>query len=529
MKNPFDRAPLRVGTRIGRYELTGCLGAGGMGTVYEAVHVDLRVVVALKLPHPEYAANPVLRGRLAREARAASQIHHANVARVFDLGYSNGTPYLVMERLDGEDLRMLLQREGALGVRRAADLMLPVLAGVHAAHSVGVLHRDLTPGNLFLARSDDGSMALKVIDFGFTKIVDALPDETELSASSLAFGTPRFMSPEHILDPRHIDAKSDQFALGAILYLCVTGRVPFEGQGAAATMALVASGTFTRPREIVPTLPAAFDEAICRALSHWRDDRFPSIVEFGIELMPFASNAVRAPLRRAFGSSSTARTLRMDGYARIPAPPNPTRTSTRTLDAPPIEVNARQLAPEASGVHSTARITAAVVTAVAFLCFALAGALAWRRWPASACVPVTTAPRRSLAQTAATPPSSPAQRVTHAAGDRPQLRAAREELPIARPASHYTLPRPLEPRPGASCVAKSPPFPVTPGMELRVNGRLVEVLLHRKPRSVPPDATRFEPCNGGRRCTAAPSLRAVGFFVGRNELTAAPPALPARP
>jgi serine/threonine-protein kinase len=208
---------LEPGETFGRYRIVRKLGAGGMGSVYEAEHQELGRRVALKMLHRDLTHTPEVVARFLREARATAKVRHPHVVDVQDVGSEGGAPFLVMEYLDGEDLASLLVREGRLAVERATDLLLPVLAGVDAAHQAGIVHRDLKPENIFLLRAPGGELHPKVLDFGIAKVLDPAGSLTLTRTASL-LGTPYYMSPEQARGARDVDGRTDQYALGVILY-----------------------------------------------------------------------------------------------------------------------------------------------------------------------------------------------------------------------------------------------------------------------------------------------------------------------
>ncbi|MFO0625529.1 MAG: serine/threonine-protein kinase [Polyangiales bacterium] len=244
---------LRDGAQLGRYRVLRRIGSGGMATVYEAEHGDLEKRVALKTLHPALTLDPEARARFLREGRAAARIRHPNVVEVFDVGQEGDTLYLVMEHLAGEDLGTLLGREGSLGVERLVDLLLPVIAAVMTAHEAGVVHRDLKPENIFLARARNGTTVPKVLDFGISKLsgVGAGP---RLTGSAAMLGTPVYMSPEQARSG-HVDARSDQYALGVILYECATGVLPFQAPELYPCSTPSCRATTARPVRCAPTCP----------------------------------------------------------------------------------------------------------------------------------------------------------------------------------------------------------------------------------------------------------------------------------
>jgi serine/threonine-protein kinase len=281
--------PFEKGTRAGKYEIIGIIGSGGMGMVYEAIHLELKKRVALKTLHPEYAQMPVAQARFVREGEAASRIRHPHVVDVTDLGTHEGVPYLVMEFLEGMDLGAYLAQRQRLSVDETLELLLPVVAAVAAGHDEGVVHRDLKPHNIFLSRTRHADMHPKVLDFGVSKVADPLTGESNLTATSAMMGTVAYMSPEQAMGAKLVDGRSDQYALALIVYECVTGRRAHEGDNTLAVLRQIGDGAIEPPGTLCSDLPAGFEEALMKALSLEPRDRHESMYAFGGALLPFAT------------------------------------------------------------------------------------------------------------------------------------------------------------------------------------------------------------------------------------------------
>ena len=312
----FD-APLHPpGTIIGRYRLVRALGEGGMGSVYEAVHVDLGKRVAVKILRPEVARVAEARARFLREGSTAASIHHAHVVEVFDVGQEGGALYLVMEYLEGENLYEHLYRVGVLSVAACVDLLLPVCAALAVAHEQGIVHRDVKPENVFLARTRHGALQSKLLDFGISKV--PLPGGARLTATSTLLGTPHYMSPEQAQEGGRVDARSDQYAFGVMLYECSTGKRPFEGDDLYPLLHAIVRGASEPPRSLRPEIPVAFEAVVQRAMARDPSDRFASMHALGAALLPFASPATQEVWRPVFGAppvvdaTSPARPSRID-------------------------------------------------------------------------------------------------------------------------------------------------------------------------------------------------------------------------
>ena len=324
-----DTDALVPGTTLGRYEIRRQLGRGGMGAVYEAVHRDLQKRVAVKVLAPELAANAEAKQRFLREGEAASRIRHPHVVDVTDVGTDGELTYLVMEFLEGEDLARRLTR-GRLTTREAADIMLPVLAGVDAAHDVGVIHRDLKPENIFLpvGRYRPGVQA-KVLDFGVSKLTDGASGMA-LTATAATLGTAHYIPPEQLREARQADQRSDQYSLGVVLYECVTGFRPFEAHNIFAVLRSIADGEYPPPRSVRADLRPAFEAIIVRAMQLEPAARFPSLRALGAALLPFASDTARVLWAETFTSTGPAPTPPQVDLSQV-APPPPAGPSAPRL------------------------------------------------------------------------------------------------------------------------------------------------------------------------------------------------------
>jgi eukaryotic-like serine/threonine-protein kinase len=292
VSTPSESMDPLIGAVLGRHRLVRLLGEGGMGVVYEGTHQDLGRRAAVKILHKRYAQSEELRLRFVREGQAAARVRHPNVVHVYDVGVEGSQPYLIMEFLDGEDLGQLLAREGSLSVERTADILLPVVTAVAAAHELGVVHRDLKPENIFLS-AERGAIKAKVLDFGISKIVDRERAEP-LTGTGAFLGTPQYMSPEQAQGAKHIDQRTDQYSLGVILYQCVTGRRPLEEPSIYALIQRIVRGDFPPPRQLNADLPIAFEALILRAMACDPEERFVSTRALGRALLEFASDRIRA-------------------------------------------------------------------------------------------------------------------------------------------------------------------------------------------------------------------------------------------
>ena len=321
---------LPPGTELGRYQITRLMGRGGMGAVYEGTHRDLKKRVAIKTLHPSVAATPGARARFLREGEAASRIRHPNVVDVTDVGTEKGIAYLVMEFLEGEDLSALLGRTGALPFAESVDIMLPVLAAIAVAHDEGVIHRDLKPENIFLARERHGRPEPKVLDFGISKISSSGGNTLALTGTGASMGTPYYIAPEQVRSAAGVDARSDQYALGAILYECVTGQRAHRGETIYEVIRSVGEGSFPPPRAHRPDIPPELESAILRAMGLEPAQRFSSVRAFGRAISPLATPAARAKWAPAFAGDDAAAA----GAATLPSASQPGGTVVFSTPAP---------------------------------------------------------------------------------------------------------------------------------------------------------------------------------------------------
>jgi serine/threonine-protein kinase len=294
-------ALLAAGTCLGKYQVVRLIGEGGMGAVYEAVHLAIGKKVAIKVMSPALADNLDARARFLREAQLTSRVRHPHAVDVTDVGSEAGQTFLVMELLEGEDLASFIDWRGRLPLDQAADIMLAVSAAVAAAHDEGIIHRDLKPHNIFLSQTRDGAIVPKVVDFGISKGPTTAPDPHPAVTPALVMsplvkttvglmGTPAYLAPEQIEGPLTVSAASDQYALGIILYQCVTGRPAFSSNAEVTKLfGDILNGNRTPADELRWDLPEGFQRIIDRATSRDPAARFPSVRAFGKALLPYAS------------------------------------------------------------------------------------------------------------------------------------------------------------------------------------------------------------------------------------------------
>ena len=320
----FGGAPVQPGDVLaGKYRVERVLGAGGIGVVVAATHLQLEQLVALKFLLPTHASSASALERFSREARAAAKLKSEHVAKVLDVGtLENGAPYIVMEFLEGQDLATLLAHRLRLPLSEAVEYVLQACEALAEAHAVGIVHRDLKPANLFLTSAADGTPSVKIVDFGIAKITTRAGSDQSLTATSAIVGSPLYMSPEQLESSKDVDLRSDLWAVGAILYELVTGRTPFEAPTLPQLCVQVIKHPAQPPSTHVASLPPEFDAVVMRCLEKDPARRFASVHELAVALAPFATPAARTLVDRI--SRVTATRL---GTSSGSAPPSKARRS----------------------------------------------------------------------------------------------------------------------------------------------------------------------------------------------------------
>jgi serine/threonine-protein kinase len=266
-----------------RYRLESQLGEGGMGAIWRAEHLALGVPVAVKLIDPAISRDESMLARFLREAQAAASLRSPHVVTVLDYGVDEGRPFIVMELLEGENLRHRLKRLGRLGPSDTARILSHVARAVGRAHEAGIIHRDLKPENVFLVQNEDDELA-KVLDFGVAKLDqgDALPSATRTRTGTL-LGTPHYMSPEQVQGNKVVDYRSDLWSLGVIAFECLTGLRPFDSPGLGDLVLRICTYPIPVPSSLA-SVPAEFDRWLTRALARDPNERFQSARELAESL-----------------------------------------------------------------------------------------------------------------------------------------------------------------------------------------------------------------------------------------------------
>jgi serine/threonine-protein kinase len=305
MKPPI--VPVQPGDLIAsKFKVEQVLGAGGVGVVVAARHLQLDERVALKFLLPEAVRNEVDVARFCREAQAAVRLRSEHVARVIDVGtLENGSPYMVMEYLTGRDLGDVLDEHGPLPAEEAVDYVLQACEAIAEAHSVGFIHRDIKPSNLFLTERSDGSPLVKVLDFGIAKATShaAIGEGLqELTRTKTMLGSPMYMSPEQVRNSKDLDQRSDIWSVGIVLYELLSGVVPFDADSVTGVVARVVGDPLPPLRERRPEVPAGLAEVVTRCLEKRPEDRYENVAELAFALAPFGPEHARVSVERIAGT-----------------------------------------------------------------------------------------------------------------------------------------------------------------------------------------------------------------------------------
>jgi len=269
----------------GKYRVEREIGTGGMGQVFAAVHVELGHTVAIKVMHAARAPETDAVRRFVREGRAAALLKSDHAVRINDVGrFPSGRPYLVMEYLEGEDLERLRARH-VLPIDDVVDYTLQALSALAEAHDAGLVHRDIKPQNLFLARLSDGKVRVKVLDFGLAKELPTPEHPTSaLTTEHMLLGTPNFMSPEQIRNSIAVDARTDIWAMGATMFLLLTGQPPYTSSTTHGLLARILADPPPRARELRADVPEALDEVLQRCMAKDVFARFQSVADLAAAL-----------------------------------------------------------------------------------------------------------------------------------------------------------------------------------------------------------------------------------------------------
>jgi serine/threonine-protein kinase len=329
---------------VGKYRIESVLGRGGMGMVYRAQHLALGEDVAIKVLRRDVSLDEETVMRFLREAQSAVKLKSEHVARIQDVGAcDDGLPFMVMEFLQGADLGQMVDAHGAMSIPVAVDLVLQACDAIVEAHSLGIVHRDVKPSNLFVSFRPDQSAIVKVLDFGISKSANG--SDMSLTQTQSMLGTPAYMSPEQMRSARSVDARTDIWSLGTVLYELVEARRPFEAESFSEMCVMVAVDAPARMTNATDIEPI-----ITRCLAKKPQDRYPHVAELMRDLAPFAGNyeAANHYVKRAF------RTLGLGVPTKLESSPSIQRPSYPAL----------HLGPTPTEVHDAASAAMATPTPV---------------------------------------------------------------------------------------------------------------------------------------------------------------------
>ncbi|AUX23721.1 protein kinase [Sorangium cellulosum] len=444
----------------GKYRVERVIGAGGMGVVLAATHLQLEERIAIKLLLPEAARAGTLAERFMREARAAVKIKSEHVARVTDVGtLESGTPYMVMEYLSGSDLSEVVRAGGPMPPEAAVEYVLQACEAIAEAHAAGIVHRDLKPANLFLTRRADGSPCVKVLDFGISKVATGGADP-RITDTTAVMGSPLYMSPEQLRSARDVDARTDIWSLGVILFELLTGAPPFDGATMPQLCVAIMQGA---PRPLAAfraDVPQALEAVILRCLEKAPDRRFRSIAELAEALAPLATARARISVER------------IGGISRASAPPQQTVVAENAVTSPTVMNTVPSwsgtLAPRRRPGRRALVLAGAGVSVLALGALGVLGARSnggAQETAASAAAPAEVA---SPTATAATPPAAsaaPSPAITPGVEADPAPATSLAAAPVgaaptAQASATAPAPRPATPAPRPA--APTPPRPATP-------------------------------------------------------------------
>jgi serine/threonine-protein kinase len=262
----------RLGQRLGSYLVVARIADGAMGRVYEGRHHETKARVAIKILHAEVARDPVSVERFKREYETATEMNHPNIVKVIEFGATqDGMSFMTMEYLEGEELGHLLRREGKVETARLMRVAAQIALGLDYAHSFGFIHRDLKPDNIFLCKGAAGD-TVRILDFGSVKL--QMETGPKLTAFGTTLGSPYYMSPEQAMGKQDVDQRTDVFALAAILYESVTGKIAFEAGNVAQILMKIINQNPTPASQLVPGLPPAVDDVIDKGLRKDKTKRY---------------------------------------------------------------------------------------------------------------------------------------------------------------------------------------------------------------------------------------------------------------
>ncbi len=341
---PPGESDQRLGATLGDYVVVAQIADGAMGRVYEGRHAKTKQRVAIKVLHPDVARDGVAVERFKREADTARELAHPHVVKVLDFGQTaDGSHFMTMEYLQGEELGGRIRRDGALPPARVVRILAQLAEALDHAHSFGVIHRDLKPDNVFLVQSDEGDV-VRILDFGSVKL--QVETGNKLTAFGTTLGSPYYMSPEQAMGKLDVDSRTDVFACTAILYEMLTGKIAFDANNVAQILMRIMNEEPAGPSFLVEGLPGALDDVIDKGLRKDKSRRYGSVREL-------ADGAVRA-----FGLSGVASEWARRPQAEIEA------ALAQAVPPPPKPFGAESLPPPGPAKRASAASTGASAASV---------------------------------------------------------------------------------------------------------------------------------------------------------------------
>ena len=413
-----------------KYRVERMLGSGGMGYVVAARHLSLDQLVAIKFLTKGALEDAEATARFKREARAASRLKNEHVTKVFDVGvHANDEPFIVMEYLDGSDLGAIAKQRGALAVSEAAEYVLQACEALAEAHSLGIIHRDVKPGNLFLTRTASGWPLVKVLDFGVSKTLVNAEAQGDVTKTAAMLGSPKYMSPEQMNDARSVDGRADVWSLGVVLYRLVTGQQPFAGDTIGRLCMAVLAHDPPPVTAHRPDAPPAFAAVVARCLEKDRTRRFANVAELAAGLGPFCVDPER----------TQATIERIANVLGVPAPPMGWMPPLL-----PEGTNPAWSAPNEGIAKTRPELVLAAALAALLVALGVVGVVMLRKTPQPVPVPVPAAvatPPSTDTTPAVTPPPPPpkaiesSEPVPTASATKPAAPVAKKPKAPAKPAT----------------------------------------------------------------------------------------------